>query len=158
MQAIPSTTPLSRTAFRTSSVMSVTVRPPAVRRRVSCWKTFIVAAILRESLPDALSNRHTLSGSCKTAGRSDGRRGRLPRQGNPGVGASAAILSNVRGAAVSLGYRLHDREAEPAARSAVRGITPGEALERMRQERVEETVPVVDDVQLERIVRAHGPQ
>jgi hypothetical protein len=34
-------------------VMSVTVRPPAVRRRVSCWNTFIVAAILRESLPDA---------------------------------------------------------------------------------------------------------
>src|SRR5438067_508587 len=53
MQAMPSTTPLSRTAFRTSSVMSVTVRPPAVRRRVSCWNTFIAAAILRESLPDA---------------------------------------------------------------------------------------------------------
>src|SRR5215467_10973205 len=53
MQAIPSETPLSRTAFWTSSVMSVTVRPPAVRRRVSCWNTFIVAAILRESLPDA---------------------------------------------------------------------------------------------------------
>src|SRR5438874_13048485 len=32
--------------------MSVTVRPPAVRRRVSCWNTFIVEAILRESLPD----------------------------------------------------------------------------------------------------------
>jgi hypothetical protein len=53
MQAIPSATPLSRTAFCTSSVMSVTVRPPAVRKRVSCWNTFIVAAILRESLPDA---------------------------------------------------------------------------------------------------------
>src|SRR5690348_16428216 len=53
MQAIPSVTPLSRTAFCTSSVMSVTVSPPAVRRRVSCWKTFIVVAILRESLPDA---------------------------------------------------------------------------------------------------------
>src|SRR5262249_48809167 len=53
MQAIPSTTPLSRTAFCTSSVMSLTVRPPAVRRRVSCWNTFIVAAILRESLPDS---------------------------------------------------------------------------------------------------------
>ena len=53
MQAIPSTTPLSRTAFCTSSVMSLTVRPPAVRRRVSCWKTFIVVAILRESLPGA---------------------------------------------------------------------------------------------------------
>src|ERR1041385_616005 len=53
MQAMPSTTPLSRTAFCTSSVMSLTVRPPAVRRRVSCWNTFIVAAILRESLPDA---------------------------------------------------------------------------------------------------------
>jgi hypothetical protein len=53
MQAIPSRTPLSRTAFCTSSVMSVTVRPPAVRKRVSCWNTFIVAAILRESLPDA---------------------------------------------------------------------------------------------------------
>src|SRR5262249_61922732 len=53
MHAIPSTTPLSRTAFCTSSVMSVRVRPPAVRRRVSCWNTFIVAAILRESLPDS---------------------------------------------------------------------------------------------------------
>jgi hypothetical protein len=52
MQAIPSVTSLSRTARCTSSVMSVTVRPPAVRRRVSCWNTFIVAAILRESLPD----------------------------------------------------------------------------------------------------------
>src|SRR5262249_45694474 len=55
MQAIPSTTPLSRTAFCTSSVMSVRVRPPAVLRRVSCWNTFIVAAILRESLPDGLA-------------------------------------------------------------------------------------------------------
>jgi len=53
MQAIPSTTPLSRTAFCTSSVMSLTVSPPVVRRRVSCWNTFIVVAILRESLPDA---------------------------------------------------------------------------------------------------------
>src|SRR5436305_15161404 len=53
MQAIPSTTPLSRTAFWTSSVMSLTVRPPAVRRRVSCWNTFIIVAILRESLPDS---------------------------------------------------------------------------------------------------------
>src|SRR3954447_16477836 len=53
MQAIPSTTALSRTAFCTSSVMSLTVSPPAVRRRVSCWNTFIVAAILRESLPDS---------------------------------------------------------------------------------------------------------
>src|SRR5215469_12912151 len=52
MQAIPSVTPLSRTAFCTSSVMSVTVSPPAVRRRVSCWNTFMVVAILRESLPD----------------------------------------------------------------------------------------------------------
>src|SRR5579884_121221 len=51
MQAIPSTTPLSRTAPWTSSVMSVTVRPPAVRSRVSCWKTFIAVAILRQSLP-----------------------------------------------------------------------------------------------------------
>src|SRR5436190_18140529 len=33
--------------------MSLTVRPPAVRSRVSCWKTFIVVAIVRESLPDA---------------------------------------------------------------------------------------------------------
>jgi hypothetical protein len=53
MHAIPSTTPLSRTAFWTSSVMSLTVRPPVVRRRVSCWNTFMVAAILRESLPEA---------------------------------------------------------------------------------------------------------
>src|SRR5579884_4384024 len=53
MQAMPSTTPLSRTARWTSSVMSLTVRPPVVRRRVSCWNTFIVAAILRESIPDA---------------------------------------------------------------------------------------------------------
>src|SRR5579859_5057302 len=53
MQAIPSVTPLSRTAFCTSSVMSVAVSPPVVRRRVSCWKTFIVVAIVRESLPEA---------------------------------------------------------------------------------------------------------
>src|SRR5512146_1095140 len=53
MQAIPSVMSLSRTARCTSSVMSLTVSPPAVRRRVSCWKTFIVVAIVRESLPDA---------------------------------------------------------------------------------------------------------
>src|SRR5579884_410581 len=57
MQAMPSTTPLSRTARCTSSVMSVTVRPPAVRSRVSCWKTFIAAAILREAIPDAPDER-----------------------------------------------------------------------------------------------------
>src|SRR5579859_4596116 len=41
MHAIPSRTPLLATAPWTSSVMSVTVRPPAVRSLVSCWKTFI---------------------------------------------------------------------------------------------------------------------
>src|SRR6266567_4788357 len=40
MHAIPSVIPLSRTQALTSSVMSVTVRPPAVRRLRSCWKTF----------------------------------------------------------------------------------------------------------------------
>src|SRR5579875_2756246 len=57
MHAIPSVTPLSRTADCTSSVMSVTVSPPAVRSLVSCWKTFIVAAILRESLPERGTER-----------------------------------------------------------------------------------------------------
>src|SRR5215471_16660549 len=65
MQAIPSTTPLSRTAPSTSSVMSVTVSPPAVRRRVSCWKTFIAVAILREAVPGAGGDLSTLSGSCR---------------------------------------------------------------------------------------------
>src|SRR5215831_7008197 len=64
MQAIPSTTPLSRTAPCTSSVMSVTVSPPSVRKRVSCWKTFIAAAILREAVPGAGGGPSTLSGSC----------------------------------------------------------------------------------------------
>src|SRR5690349_23399768 len=64
MQAIPSTTSLARTAACTSSVMSVTVSPPAVRRRVSCWNTFIAVAILRESLPDARAEPSHLSGSC----------------------------------------------------------------------------------------------
>src|SRR5690242_9141206 len=41
MQAMPSTIPLSRTQPFTSSVMSVTVRPPVVRKLRSCWKTFI---------------------------------------------------------------------------------------------------------------------
>src|SRR5215210_2059172 len=40
MQAIPVVTPLSRTASLTSSVMSRTERPPAVRSSVWCWKTF----------------------------------------------------------------------------------------------------------------------
>jgi hypothetical protein len=35
----------------------VTVSPPAVRSRVSCWKTFIVAAIVREPLPDVEEER-----------------------------------------------------------------------------------------------------
>src|SRR5215471_373012 len=64
MHAMPSTTPLSRTAPCTSSVMSVTVSPPAVRKRVSCWKTFIAAAILREAVPGAGGEPSTLSGSC----------------------------------------------------------------------------------------------
>src|SRR5512132_316570 len=40
MQAIPSLIPLSRTASMTSSVMSRTASPPAVRSSVSRWKTF----------------------------------------------------------------------------------------------------------------------
>ena len=40
MQAIPSSMPLARTASLTSSVMSVTVSPPDVRRLRSSWKTF----------------------------------------------------------------------------------------------------------------------
>src|SRR6266540_1791257 len=39
---MPSTTPLSRTASLTSSVMSRTARPPVVRSCRSCWKTFTV--------------------------------------------------------------------------------------------------------------------
>src|SRR5215468_6278641 len=46
MQAIPSEIPLSCTASRTSSVMSRTASPPAVRSWVSRWKTF-TAPILR---------------------------------------------------------------------------------------------------------------
>src|SRR5262245_60972491 len=46
MQAMPSCTPLSRTASCTSSVMSVTVSPPVVRSFVSRWKTF-TGGILR---------------------------------------------------------------------------------------------------------------
>src|SRR5919204_1336187 len=40
---MPSTTPLSRTASLTSSVMSRTARPPVVRSCRSCWKTFTFA-------------------------------------------------------------------------------------------------------------------
>src|SRR5262245_48484819 len=39
---MPSTTPLSRTASDTSSVMSRTARPPVVRRCRSCWKSLPV--------------------------------------------------------------------------------------------------------------------
>src|SRR3954467_4646607 len=44
--AMPSWIPLSRTAVWTSSVMSVTVRPPAVRSFVSSWKTLTGAILL----------------------------------------------------------------------------------------------------------------
>src|SRR5436190_9827909 len=40
MHAMPSLIPLSRTASITSSVMSRTASPPAVRNSVSRWKTF----------------------------------------------------------------------------------------------------------------------
>src|SRR5438034_5124691 len=40
MHAMPSPIPLSRTASMTSSVMSRTASPPAVRSSVSRWKTF----------------------------------------------------------------------------------------------------------------------
>src|SRR5207248_11000507 len=40
MHAIPSTMPLSCTASLTSSVMSRTARPPAVRNSLWRWKTF----------------------------------------------------------------------------------------------------------------------
>ena len=40
MHAIPVVIPLSRTASLTSSVMSLTESPPAVRSSVSRWKTF----------------------------------------------------------------------------------------------------------------------
>src|ERR671937_65493 len=39
---MPSITPLSCTAAMTSSVMSLTERPPLVRSCRSCWKTFTV--------------------------------------------------------------------------------------------------------------------
>src|SRR5579862_181544 len=84
MHAIPSVTPLSRTAACTSSVMSVTVSPPAVRRRVSCWKTFMDVAILRDGLPRAEGEPSRLSGSCSSPRRTkltrSGQSGPLPRR------------------------------------------------------------------------------
>src|SRR5690349_12400054 len=49
MHAMPSAIPLWRTASCTSAVMSLTVRPPAVRSCRSCWKTFTVALLLVRS-------------------------------------------------------------------------------------------------------------
>src|SRR5436853_401583 len=46
MQAMPSVIPLSRTASLTSSVMSRTAKPPAVRSSVSRWKTFTAPSAL----------------------------------------------------------------------------------------------------------------
>src|SRR5215210_1527242 len=46
MHAMPSVTPLSRTASMTSSVMSRTASPPAVRSSVSRWKTFTAPSTL----------------------------------------------------------------------------------------------------------------
>src|SRR3954453_5265154 len=46
MQAIPSVIPLSLTASITSSVMSRTASPPAVRSSVSRWKTFTAPSTL----------------------------------------------------------------------------------------------------------------
>src|SRR4051812_12561895 len=46
MHAIPSVIPLSLTASITSSVMSRTVSPPAVRSSVSRWKTFTAPSTL----------------------------------------------------------------------------------------------------------------
>src|SRR5919204_1164829 len=46
MQAMPSVMPLSRTASTTSSVMSRTASPPAVRSSVSRWKTFTAPSAL----------------------------------------------------------------------------------------------------------------
>src|SRR3954447_18385497 len=43
---MPSAMPLSRTASITSSVMSRTARPPAVRSSVSRWKTFTAPSTL----------------------------------------------------------------------------------------------------------------
>src|SRR6266540_259996 len=46
MQAMPSLIPLSRTASLTSSVMSRTASPPAVRSSVSRWNTFTAPSTL----------------------------------------------------------------------------------------------------------------
>src|SRR5919108_2493355 len=46
MHAMPSVIPLSRTASMTSSVMSRTASPPAVRSSVSRWKTFTAPSSL----------------------------------------------------------------------------------------------------------------
>src|ERR671934_1716293 len=53
-QASPSTTPLSATASFTSSVMSLSVSPPAVRISRSCTKIFI-SHLSRSSLQDSVA-------------------------------------------------------------------------------------------------------
>src|SRR5262245_8122703 len=48
---MPFETPLSRTASCTSSVMSVTVRPPAVRRWISRWNVFAAERVSVSDTP-----------------------------------------------------------------------------------------------------------
>src|SRR5262249_26081302 len=107
MQAIPSMTSLARTALCTSSVMSVTVSPPAVRRRVSCWNTFIAVAILRESLPDSRGEPSDLSGSCAACTllqpRENADRDERPVGARRRLGAGAKLLDERREA---LGERV----------------------------------------------------
>src|SRR6266545_1335887 len=52
MHAMPSLIPLSRTASLTSSVMSRTASPPAVRSSVSRWKTFTASTLLGQTWHD----------------------------------------------------------------------------------------------------------
>src|SRR6266511_1351060 len=61
MQAIPSEMPLSRTASFTSSVMSVTVRPPVVLRVRSSWKTFTGGIVGTEAAVRAAGGGDTVS-------------------------------------------------------------------------------------------------
>src|SRR5690242_304386 len=93
MHAIPSVMPLSRTAWRTSSVMSRTVRPPVVRSCVSRWKTF-TAPIVR--VPAAyVTGEPSIPRHAAGGGLTRRLRGRAATRGTPDADRSGHALSLV---------------------------------------------------------------
>src|SRR3954469_18174127 len=70
------------------------------------------------------------------------------RQPQPDVRAAIGPVGGVRRAAVGAGYGLDERDPEPAAARAARGVGAAETLEGMRQVWGRKTIAAIDDVQL----------